>query len=59
MTPSRADLIIFFIMNFFLCLRINIQSVGNGMNQILNGGEAAWAIETGWRYMFGSEMVPA
>ncbi|CUP96950.1 D-xylose transporter [Segatella copri] len=29
------------------------------MNQILNGGEAAWAIETGWRYMFGSEMVPA
>ena len=25
------------------------------MNQILNGGEAAWAIETGWRYMFGSE----
>ena len=28
-------------------------------NEILNGAEAAWAIETGWRYMFGSEMIPA
>ncbi len=23
------------------------------------GGAAQWTIETGWRYMFGSEMVPA
>ena len=36
-----------------------IQSVGSGMNEIVNGTEAAWSIETGWRYMFGSEMVPA
>ena len=36
-----------------------IERIGDGMNQVLNGGEAAWAIETGWRYMFGSEMIPA
>ena len=48
--------------NFFILgdhITPAIQSIGNGMNEILNGGEAAWAIETGWRYMFGSEMVPA
>ena len=51
-----------YFVNFFILgdhIAPAIQSVGNGMNQILNGGEAAWAIETGWRYMFGSEMIPA
>lgn len=56
-----GQLVVYFV-NFFILgdhIVPAIQSVGNGMNQILNGGEAAWAIETGWRYMFGSEMVPA
>ena len=30
-----------------------------GVNQIINPGEAAWTIETGWRLMFVSEAVPA
>lgn len=56
-----GQLVVYFV-NFFILgdhIAPAIQSVGNGMNQIMNGGEAAWAIETGWRYMFGSEMVPA
>lgn len=56
-----GQLVVYFV-NFFILgdhIAPAIESVGNGMNQILNGAEAAWAIETGWRYMFGSEMVPA
>ena len=56
-----GQLVVYFV-NFFIRgdhIAPAIQSIGNGMNEILNGGEAAWAIETGWRYMFGSEMVPA
>ena len=56
-----GQLVVYFV-NFFILgdhIAPAIESVGNGMNQILNGSEAAWAIETGWRYMFGSEMVPA
>src|SRR5574344_1412906 len=56
-----GQLVVYFV-NFFILgdhVAPVIQSIGDGMNQILNGGEAAWAIETGWRYMFGSEMVPA
>lgn len=36
-----------------------IEQAANGMNQILNGAEAQWSIETGWRLMFVSEAVPA
>ena len=56
-----GQLVVYFV-NFFILgdhVAPVIQSVGNGMNQILNGAEATWAIETGWRYMFGSEMIPA
>ena len=56
-----GQLVVYFV-NFFILgdhIAPAIESIGNGMNQILNSGEAAWAIETGWRYMFGSEMVPA
>ena len=56
-----GQLVVYFV-NFFILgdhIAPAIQSIGNGLNEILNGGEAAWAIETGWRYMFGSEMVPA
>ncbi len=56
-----GQLVVYFV-NFFILgdhIAPLIQSVGRGMNEIVNGTEAAWAIETGWRYMFGSEMVPA
>ena len=56
-----GQLVVYFV-NFFILgdhIAPAIESLGNGMNHILNGGQAAWAIETGWRYMFGSEMVPA
>lgn len=56
-----GQLVVYFV-NFFILgdhVAPAIASIGNGMNEILNGGEAQWAIETGWRYMFGSEMVPA
>lgn len=56
-----GQLVVYFV-NFFILgdhIAPVIASVGNGLNQIMNGEEATWAIETGWRYMFGSEMVPA
>jgi len=31
----------------------------NGINQIMNPEAASWTIATGWRYMFGSEAIPA
>ena len=56
-----GQLVVYFV-NFFILgdhIAPAIESIGNGMNQILNGAEAQWAIAEGWRYMFGSEMVPA
>lgn len=56
-----GQLVVYFV-NFFILgdhIAPAIESIGNGLNQLTNGGEAAWAIESGWRYMFGSEMVPA
>ncbi|MCF0179694.1 MAG: D-xylose transporter XylE [Bacteroidales bacterium] len=56
-----GQLVVYFV-NFYILgdhIAPAIESIGQGMNQITNGAEAAWAIETGWRYMFGSEMVPA
>jgi SP family xylose:H+ symportor-like MFS transporter len=31
----------------------------NGVNQVLNPEVASWTVATGWRYMFGSEALPA
>lgn len=31
----------------------------NGVQQVLNPDAASWTVQTGWRYMFGSEAVPA
>ena len=56
-----GQLVVYFV-NFFILgdhIAPAIASVGGGLNEILNGTEAQWAIETGWRYMFGSEMIPA
>ena len=35
-----------------------IESIGQGLNAVAPGSDA-WSISTGWRYMFGSEAVPA
>ena len=35
-----------------------IQSIGMGVNKVLPHSDP-WTITTGWRYMFGSEMIPA
>ncbi|MCQ2215455.1 MAG: D-xylose transporter XylE [Bacteroidales bacterium] len=56
-----GQLVVYFV-NFFILgdhIAPLIQSVGEGVNQILNINDAQWSINEGWRYMFGSEMVPA
>ena len=35
-----------------------IESIGQGVNAVAPGSDP-WTISTGWRYMFGSEAVPA
>ena len=35
-----------------------IESIGQGMSAVMPGSDP-WTIATGWRYMFGSEAVPA
>lgn len=56
-----GQLVVYFV-NFFILgdhIAPAIESIGQGLNRVTNGPEAAWAISEGWRYMFGSEMVPA
>ena len=44
---------------------VNLVILGSHVNPVIEGlmvinpEEASWATETGWRYMFGSEAVPA
>ena len=55
-----GQLVVYFVN--FLILGENehpIFQMVNGIHQIMNPEAAAWTIETGWRYMFGSEAVPA
>ena len=55
-----GQLVVYFV-NFFILgehTQPIIESIGQGMNQ-LSATSDPWTIETGWRYMFGSEMVPA
>ncbi len=55
-----GQLVVYFV-NFFILgdhTQPLIESIGEGMNQILPGSDP-WTIQNGWRYMFGSEMVPA
>ncbi len=56
-----GQLVVYFVNMFILGDHVApvIESVGDGMNKLMNGPEAAWSIAEGWRYMFGSEMVPA
>ena len=56
-----GQLVVYFVNMFILGDHTApiIESIGNGVNQVMNGSDAAWSISEGWRYMFGSEMVPA
>lgn len=51
-----GQLVVYFVN--FLILGTNANPIIEAM-QVLNPDEAAWTISTGWRYMFGSEAVPA
>ena len=55
-----GQLVVYFI-NFMILgehTQPVIESMGQGINQVLPSSDP-WTIETGWRYMFGSEAVPA
>ena len=55
-----GQLVVYFV-NFFILgehTQPIIESIGQGLNS-LNPASDPWTIENGWRYMFGSEMVPA
>lgn len=56
-----GQLVVYFVN--FIILGDNIvpiiEQAADGMNQLMNGAEAKWSIETGWRLMFVSEAVPA
>lgn len=51
-----GQLVVYFVN--FLILGTNANPIIEAM-QVLNPDEAAWTISTGWRYMFGSEAIPA
>lgn len=51
-----GQLVVYFVN--FIILGSNANPVIEAM-KVLNADEAAWTISTGWRYMFGSEAVPA
>ena len=56
-----GQLVVYFV-NFLILgdhVAPAIQKVGEGISKIMNAGEAQWMIESGWRYMFVSEAVPA
>ena len=54
-----GQLVVYFVNFLILGDHTNpvIESIGQGVNQVLTSDK--WTIETGWRYMFGSEAVPA
>lgn len=51
-----GQLVVYFVN--FIILGDNANPIIEAM-KVLNADEAAWTITTGWRYMFGSEAVPA
>lgn len=55
-----GQLVVYFVNFLILGSHTNpiIESIGHGMAQVMPGSDP-WTIATGWRYMFGSEMVPA
>ena len=55
-----GQLVVYFVNFMILGDHTNpiIESVGQGFSQVKLGSDP-WSISTGWRYMFGSECVPA
>jgi SP family xylose:H+ symportor-like MFS transporter len=55
-----GQLVVYFVNFLILGSHANpVVELVDGVNQIINPGDAAWTIETGWRLMFVSEAVPA
>uniref|UniRef100_A0AB33J3C1 D-xylose transporter XylE n=1 Tax=Prevotella sp. GTC17259 TaxID=3236795 RepID=A0AB33J3C1_9BACT len=55
-----GQLVVYFVNFMILGSHANpVIELVNGVNQVMNGEAASWTIATGWRYMFGSEAVPA
>lgn len=55
-----GQLVVYFVNFMILGEHTNpiIEQIGQGVN-IVAAGSDEWTIQTGWRYMFGSEAVPA
>ncbi len=55
-----GQLVVYFVNFLILGDHTNpiIEAVGQGVNAVMPGSDP-WTITTGWRYMFGSEAVPA
>ncbi len=55
-----GQLVVYFVNFLILGSHTNpvIESIGQGVNAIAPGSDP-WTIATGWRYMFGSEAIPA
>lgn len=55
-----GQLVVYFVNFLILGSHTNpvIEQIGQGVNRVAPGSDT-WTIETGWRYMFGSEAVPA
>ena len=55
-----GQLVVYFVNFMILGSHANpVIELVNGINSIMNPDAAAWTIETGWRLMFVSEVVPA
>ena len=55
-----GQLVVYFVNFLILGSHTNpVIEMVHGVNQIVNPDAAAWTTATGWRYMFGSEAVPA
>ena len=52
-----GQLVVYFVN--FVILGSHANPIYDAAGAIANMADAQWTIETGWRYMFGSEMVPA
>ncbi|MGN0225010.1 MAG: D-xylose transporter XylE [Prevotella sp.] len=55
-----GQLVVYFVNFIILGEHTNpvIEQIGQGFSKVAAGSDP-WTIATGWRYMFGSEMVPA
>lgn len=55
-----GQLVVYFVNFLILGSHTNpvITQIGHGFSEVVAGSDP-WTIATGWRYMFGSEMVPA